>query len=80
MKDLVKMIDTKLSEKPRKIYSRHKNYHIYLDGKPYKSFQDSWLRTNHLNCIKFFNVSQGKIVTIKDDRYKKNVEVMYNET
>ena len=79
MEDLVKLINNKLSEKPKKIYDRYKNYHIYLDGQRYKSFQDTWLRKQHLESIKFFNISQDKIITLKDDKYKKNLAVLHNE-
>ena len=79
MEDLVEMIKSKLN-KPKKHYEKHKHFHIYLNGEHHKSFTDSWIRKNHLNSIKFYELSKNKTITLADDRYKKNIDLLHNET
>ena len=73
METLVNLINEKLNTKQVvKHYPRHKNFHIYLDNKLYKSFSDIVIRSNHIQTIKFYNASQGKNITLKDNRYSRN--------
>ena len=71
METLVNMIDQVLSQAHKKVYKRHKHFYIYLDGKLYKSFSDSFLRRNHLESCKFYKLSKGAKVSIGDNKYAR---------